>query len=84
MMASPAMVGPLRSWDGEFVSDEPLRFCPGCDRTNLVAVKAQRLRAADYPPEQAEEPLVFQACLDCEWNNFIEKFREHGSRTPGP
>jgi hypothetical protein len=77
------MVGPIRSWGGECVSDEPLRFCPRCDRTNLVAVKAQRLRAADYPPEQAEGPLVFQTCLDCEWNNFSEKFREHGSRTPG-
>ena len=65
------------------MSDELLRFCPRCDRTNVVAVKAQRLRAADYPPEQTEEPLVFQTCLDCEWNNFGEKFREHGGRTPG-
>ena len=82
-MMALGMVEPPGSWDGEWVSDEPLRFCPRCDRTNLIAVKAQRLRAADYPPEQAEEPLVFQTCLDCEWNSFTEKFRELGSRTPG-
>jgi RNase P subunit RPR2 len=65
------------------MSDDPLRFCPRCDRSNLVAVRAQRMRSADYPPEQVEDPLVFQTCPDCGWDNFSEKFTEHGHWTPG-